>query len=143
MASKSSLLVVVLLLITHSPWARPGTVHLLCNTFREGHFTHRFIDSEDSGYSFSFHIIRKGNRQLEINDRTSDTSSYKIVWLGECTYELQLMYTTLKLSTEEFQLRSSVPLKTTIIDRGKGFYIFTAQRAAGEISSTDTIWVRK
>lgn len=128
--------------LLHGGQPRPATSHNICPSLRRGHFAHRYKDVQHPAGAFNFHIYRDDSTQLEVNEISGDTSSYRISWIDTCHYELLLTTTTLRLPDSVIRLRRSWPLHTVITGNGPGYYIYNAYRSNVAEIITDTVWIQ-
>lgn len=113
---------------------------LNCSKFTSGNFLYQLRLGNDD---FHYQIIRKGDIQWEINQKTSDTSTFLVKWTGACSYDLYFQKNSNDSINLQRQQIKQLPVKTDILTVTDNYYIFKAQQADLAFALTDTLWINK
>ena len=111
-----------------------------CVRFKTGSFDLRLKSNTGT---ISFTIFRNNTIQTEINDRTSDTTKYRIIWRDDCTYLLKFLRTTESLSDSLLRLKKSMTITTSFVETANDYYLFQSKSDKSDYLYEDTIWVKK
>jgi hypothetical protein len=87
-----------------------------------------------------FRIWRTDSTQLEVSG--IDSTFFKITWTDDCHYELLLLRSTFRISTEQLNITKTYPMLNSIDYIGDSFYKFTAEREANEFLLEDTMYIK-
>lgn len=112
---------------------------LECESVKNGRF---LVNTRDGQHLL---IIRKDSIQLEVNQKTGDTSLWKIKWLSNCDFTAQYISggRIESKAQEEFYKRSLAQFSIQKVVTK--YYIFTGslKTPKGDKTYTDTTWVQE
>ena len=107
-----------------------------CEKFKTGRFE---LHSEINN-SISL-IERDDSIQTETNKTTGHVMKAKIKWTANCEYELTYFDQTTNSSDTIVPFVQSRPLKTTILQSGRDYYIFKSSMEGTNVTLIDTLKV--
>ena len=110
-----------------------------CDKIRNGNF---FYYHSEKSYS----VIRQGNKQLEIDLSTGDTTFLEVTWLSDCMLNLKSLSSTVHLSQEEELFFKAHPVNIEILNVTEAYYTFKGAGADPSLAQyviQDTIWFKR
>lgn len=107
-----------------------------CERFKTGRFElHSKVDN-------SISIIERNDTiQTETNTKSGNIVKARIKWRANCEYELTYFAQTKNSSDTIVPFVQSRPLKTTILQTGKDYYVFKATMEGTSVTLIDTLRV--
>ena len=112
----------------------------ICKELKSGIFNSYPKNSSDH-----YLINRSDEFQKEVNTKTGDTVLWKINWISDCTYSLQYISGSEKVTPElsEFYKQHKVVYQIQIATAD--YYIFkaSADKASNTVFQTDTVWMKE
>lgn len=110
--------------------------HADCKKFKTGRFAlHSEVDNSTSL------VERNDSIQTETNKTTGHVVKARIKWTANCEYELSYFEQTTNSSDTIVPFVQSRPLKTTILQTGKDYYIFKSSMEGTNVTLVDTLKV--
>mgnify|MGYP003583908642 CR=1 FL=1 len=113
---------------------------LNCFNLKNGTFLYR---SEPGNPGIARLVIRKGDIQWEINQKTNDTSVYLIKWTGMCSYDLYFQKNSNDSINLQKQLAKHLVTRVQVLTSTNKYYIFKWQQDNFSFAFTDTLWIKK
>lgn len=96
-----------------------------------------------------YKIVRSGNRQVEYNLKTGDSTEYKIKWDKDCQYTLTFISSSEKRSAAELEAYRKYKLAYDILSVTSSYYVYNIyldkivnSRTDYWQVSTDTAWLK-
>ncbi len=128
------ILSIAFLLIAYSSFSQDS---ISCKDLRNGVF-YGYFKNSDSRYVFH----RDNKFQKEINLLTGDSTLWKIKWMNDCTYSLEFISTSEKISADQRELQSKHNFIFSITEVGKDYYTFkgSIDRSTNPVVLEDTMW---
>ena len=111
-----------------------------CSKFKTGTFLFRYRTLNET---INFLLIRNKTSQTEINKTTGDSSTYRIRWINECSYELKFLSGTEILADSLLRLRKSTTITTTIVEANNDYCRFKVKSDKSDYTLEDTMWIQK
>jgi hypothetical protein len=107
-----------------------------CEKFKTGRFELR--SELDNSITT---IERNDSIQTETSNKTGHITKARIKWIADCEYELTYFAQTTNSSDTIVPFVQSRPLKTTILQTGKDYYIFKSSMEGTNVTLVDTLKV--
>jgi hypothetical protein len=115
----------------------PTKAPMQCKQLHNGQFSY-YVPTATG--EIPFRIWRSDTTQIEVSEK--DSTFFKITWTDDCHYELLLLRSTFKISTEQLNTTKTYPMLNSIDYIGDSFYKFTAEREANEFLLEDTMYIK-
>jgi hypothetical protein len=107
-----------------------------CNSIHNGVFA---FTAKSKSEIVPFTIFRNEAEQIEVQGK--DTSTYAVVWIQPCQYELLLKSTNAKLNNEQVQIAKTIPMQCKITAINQNIISFEAERKANRFFLKDTMYL--
>ena len=87
-------------------------------------------------------IARNSSVQTEINTKTSDTSFWKVNWVGDCVLHLKFIRSSQLMSNTQKSFLNSRTTVIKVLEVTKDYYVFKGgvDSITAKNTSTDTLW---
>lgn len=114
----------------------PGTSQGDCTQFKTGKFV-----LHGKWSHIDYLIERNNNTQKETSVRTGSSVSFKINWTSPCDYELTYLSRNIMPGDTTMARPMPKPIKATITETSKAYYIFSAKVDGSSFAYVDTVFV--
>jgi hypothetical protein len=111
-----------------------------CSQYKSGEFLYHYRGQQGDFY---YSINRNDSIQIEINQKTGDTTKWAVHWTDECKYELLLIKSTEHFRDTIHTSWKADPVRNEIVRSTKEYYIFKAESDHTDFVLTDTLWLKK
>jgi hypothetical protein len=113
-----------------------------CARFKTGKFL-----LKSSQNNAQFIVTRDSAIQTELDMRSDTLTGEKIIWVGDCEYELVDYYkiphysdTTIKDLRAEVNMNIIKALRVRIVETGDDYYVFESWKEGIDFKYRDTLW---
>jgi hypothetical protein len=106
-----------------------------CKVFTNGKFTISIPSKQGLLY---FDIYRQDSIQTEVEKNTQDTAVFKLKWVNDCTYSLELIATNIDVQHDV----NARKMRTSIIQTSNNYYIYKHTMQNPFVEYTDTAFAQ-